>query len=343
MDISQFVFSADMIWFAIFLSAVISMLVYERWGISTGGTIVAGYLALFIVRPTQVIITLGIAVTTYLIVHKYLRPRMMLWGRRLFEVEILVALVLQTSWFIVISLLSSLTIELTFLFGIGFLLPGLMAHDMGRQGVKMTLQAAILSAIVIFGILVMLSSVISLAGVGSMVSVVNETAEFTYPIEWLIIAINLSVLFNIALYHRIGAMSIVADDAIRTGGFVTAAYFALFLAQPITLVFILLCSILTYLFVTRYLMQKAVLFGRSKLVAMFLTGFVITAVVRQLLFFIAPNLIFVSGFSVVVPTLVSLLANDAQRQGLKQTFVGLGSSTLAISCVMLLLVSFAGA
>jgi hypothetical protein len=69
---------------------------------------------------------------------------------------------------------------------------------------------------------------------------------------------------------------------------------------------------------------------------------VITAIVRQVLMFVAPDLMFVSGFSGVVPILVSLLANDAQRQGLKQTFIGVGTSTAFVSVIMLGLVFIVG-
>lgn len=340
-----YIFDAELVRLAIILSAVISLFVYERYGIAGGGTIVAGYLALFITQPTHIAVTLGIALATYWLVHKYLRPRLMLWGRRLFEAEILIALGLNSLWFLLLWYLSALTPDAALFYGIGFLLPGVMAHDMGRQGPFKTMRIVLYNALVIFGILLLVSALRDLAGIGASSIgdfVVLAQPTYSYPVEWLIIAVNISVFVNIYLYHRWGIKEPLADDAVRTGGFVTAAYLALFLGKPADIAIIVVSSLLTYGFVVYFLMPRTLLFGRSKLCAMFTTAFVITALVEWAAVGFGMDIGAVLGFNAIVPTLVALLANDAQRQGLRRTLAGAAMSTATIFTAMSALVLIFG-
>jgi poly-gamma-glutamate biosynthesis protein PgsC/CapC len=337
----DYVFDAELVRLAIFLSAVISVLVYERWGLTTGGTIVAGYLALFVTRPTHILITILIATITFLFVHRVLRPRWMLWGRRLFEVEIVVALVLQSAWFITLALLSQYHVEVSFLYGIGFLLPGIMAHDMGRQGAWLTVRLVVLSALAIFVMLMIVGVVRDFLGAGDITQggITESVGTLAYPVNWLVIGVVFSVVINIWLYHRMNASGDAADDSIRTGGFVTAAYLALFLTKPIDLVVILLCSVVTYLLVVHVFMKQAILFGRSKLVTMFLTAIIVTSGAELLIVAVTGGFVPFVGFNAIIPTIVALLANDAQRQGVRQTVVGAGAATLGVFAAMLALLT----
>ena len=134
----NYLFDAELVRLSIIFGVVISLWVYNKYGVTTGGTIVPGYLALFVLRPTQIVTTLALATATYVIVQKQLRPRWMLWGRKLFESEIVVALFFQLIWVGVITLMTPYAPQITLLYGIGFLLPGIIAHDMGRQGYQRT-------------------------------------------------------------------------------------------------------------------------------------------------------------------------------------------------------------
>lgn len=338
-------FDVELVRFAIFLSAVISLLVYERYGVSTGGTIVAGYLALWLPQPTHVLATLLIAVTTWLMVHWVLRPRLMLWGRRLFEAEIVVGLACQSLWFVLLLAGSAFNPGLMYLYGIGFLLPGIIAHDMGRQGVGKTLGLIAASTLTIFLLLVILSALRDLAALPAQF---NEPAPgalppaLAYPLTWLIVGIHMSVILNIFLYHYWNLQGNGADDSLRTGGFVTAAYLALIMSQPGDLFVIVVCSILTYLVVTQVLMRQALLFGRTKLSMMFLCGFVITALVEWTLHIVAPGFVVLSGFNAIIPTIVALLANDAQRQGVGRTAIGATFSAVGVFGMMSLLSALSG-
>jgi poly-gamma-glutamate biosynthesis protein PgsC/CapC len=335
------VLDVEMVRLAIFLSAVISLLVYERYGISTGGTIVAGYLALFVPQPTHLLVTLGMGYLTYLVVHKVLRPRFMLWGRKLFETEMVVALTLQSLWFVALMLLTPITAQTALLYGIGFLLPGIMAHDMGRQGVEKTLNVILPSTLAIFALLLVIRSLRDMLGLAGPL-VTTDALRLAFPFEWLIVAVNLSVLVNIVLYHRLFPGGQQVSEAVRTGGFVSAAYLALLVGRPLDLLVIVVCSLLTYLVVVHVLMRHFILFGRVKLGTMFISAFVITTLVEAIIGVTRPDLASFSAFNAIIPTIVALLANDAQRQGVGRTALGTGLSTAGVYATMIFLVAAFG-
>ncbi|MEA1964690.1 MAG: poly-gamma-glutamate biosynthesis protein PgsC/CapC, partial [Candidatus Aerophobetes bacterium] len=55
---------------AIGIGIVVSFLFYEIVGLSPGGIVVPGYIALFLTQPTRILITLIISLITYFIVYK---------------------------------------------------------------------------------------------------------------------------------------------------------------------------------------------------------------------------------------------------------------------------------
>lgn len=121
---------------------LLSIFFYELTEMSPGGVIVPGYFALFLNDPKRIGITLLVALLTMIIV-KFLENYMIIFGRRKFALYILVAYILKT-------LLSSL--DLNILIGgevIGILIPGILAQDISKNGIKKTIPALLILAIVI--------------------------------------------------------------------------------------------------------------------------------------------------------------------------------------------------
>ena len=328
-----YVYDVELVRLALAFGVVVSMLFYNNYGVTTGGVIVPGYLALFVLRPAHIAVTLLIALLIYWLVQKVLRPRWMLWGRKLFETEILVALILQGVWLGSLFFLAPSEQNLALLFSIGFLLPGIIAHDMGRQGIRTTLLAAIGSSLVVFGLITIVGAFRDILGLP--VSVVNRVQSapsdaLAYPQTWLLVGVVASVLASIALYHQRLFHRALLTDSLRTGGFVTAGYLALFLNNPADLAFVLICSVLTYAIVTGILMKQAILFGRSKMAVMFLTGIVVTWLAEIAISFSGLDYVPWIGFSAITPTVVALLANDAERQGPWRTLLGSSLATLLV-------------
>ena len=294
----------------IILGIVVSTIIYKRTGLTLGGVIICGYLALFVGQPLHIIVTLAIAYITYQIVYKVLQKRFMLNGRKLFEIEILVGLIFQVLLIVVIRLFRTDNIDLTILYGIGFVLPGVIAHDMGRQGAKNTIGSILLGVSIVALIIFPLSAIEELLPNlflrTSSPLLRTQPYTYTYPIQLLPIGIIVSVFIDLLAYSKLH---------MRSGGFVTAAYLALFAARPLDLIFVIVATIITFLFVQLLTSRYVLAFGRTKLGMMILSGVVISWLLEIMIINVTHGR-FVpwSGFVIIMPTIASLIANDIARE-----------------------------
>jgi hypothetical protein len=150
----------------------------------------------------------------------------------------------------------------------------------------------------------------------------DKTILYSYHTQLLIPAVIISVVVSALLF---------AWRGIRSGGFLTAAYAALFVLQPLHLVFISAVSLLVFLFVTRVLMRYTPIFGRTKFAMMVLTGLVLTWGLEVLSARLTQSaFIPFAGFSVISPMITALIANDGERQGIGRTFVGVAICTVIV-------------
>ena len=130
---------------AITLSIVFGFIISEALGILSGGLVSAGYLAFFIDQPLRIAATLGLSIFIALLVNA-ISQWLIIFGRRRFVLTILLSLV--AAWlFERFSYRMNLIPQDMRI--IGYLIPGLIANDMVRQGVIKTLLALLLSAAVI--------------------------------------------------------------------------------------------------------------------------------------------------------------------------------------------------
>lgn len=314
----------------IILGIVVSTIIYKRTGLTLGGVIVCGYLALFVGQPLHIIVTLIMSYFTYYIVYQFLQKRYMLNGRSLFEVEILVGLVLQVLWLTTINLFGLINIDLAILYGIGFVLPGVISHDMGRQGPKNTVGSILLGVLIVSLIIFPLSAIEELLPNfflrSSSPLLRTQPYTYAYPIHLLPFGIIASVVLDLLAYSKFKA---------RSGGFVTAAYLALFALRPLDLLFVVVASILTFLFV-QFLTSKLLLaFGRTKLGMMILAGVVISWLLEIIIINVTGGqFIPWSGFVVIMPTIASLIANDFAREGPYRTAVTTSLAAAGVWLVM---------
>jgi poly-gamma-glutamate biosynthesis protein PgsC/CapC len=125
------------------LGMLMSLLLTEIVGMAAGGIVVPGYIALSLHHPLELAITILVALVTLLVI-KLLSRIIILFGRRLLVVSILlgyffVFLAKQTpGW---LGFPAHLAI-----FPIGFVIPGLIAYWMERQGVIETICAMFIAA-----------------------------------------------------------------------------------------------------------------------------------------------------------------------------------------------------
>jgi len=130
---------------AIGLSIILGFLSTELLGIFTGGLISAGYLAFYVEQPWRILSTMVLSLVVYLITL-LIGKVCILYGRRRFMLTVILGILL--GW---------LYEELSFYFSgfsqdlriIGYIIPGLMANDMCKQGVLRTVVMVLVCAILI--------------------------------------------------------------------------------------------------------------------------------------------------------------------------------------------------
>lgn len=199
-------FSVDIVRLTIILGLVISTLIYKRTGNTMGGILIPGYLALYFTQPLHIFSTLLIASLTYYIVHQRLKKIYMLNGRRLFEVEILMALILQITFSAILTLLGGTNSSWALLYGIGFVIPGLIAHEIGRQGLVKTLTTTLFGTLLVFVIITPLAAVErTLPDSWTLINISPllraQPFSYAYAIGLLPIAIVISVMVDMLLYR----------------------------------------------------------------------------------------------------------------------------------------------
>ena len=121
---------------AIGIGMVISLFLTETLGVMAGGIIVPGYFALYLQNPIQVIITFIISLITYLVIF-ILSKFLLIYGRRRLILCLLVGFFLG---YIFRIFMSELSIHLNY---IGFIIPGLVASWMDRQGITRTVSVIV--------------------------------------------------------------------------------------------------------------------------------------------------------------------------------------------------------
>ncbi len=129
------------------LGLVVSLVFSETLGLAAGGMVVPGYMALMIHDPGRIAGTILVSLLTYYFI-RLLSNFMFIYGRRRTVVIIIVGFLF--GWlsreFLMIGLPDGQTLEFQ---AIGYIIPGLIANWMERQGVLQTLTTMIVAAVVV--------------------------------------------------------------------------------------------------------------------------------------------------------------------------------------------------
>lgn len=128
------------------IGLAVSLLFTELFGVAAGGMIVPGYLALFLTRPLEVLLTLAAGFITFAIVHA-LSSIVIVYGRRRTVLMILLGYLVGT---LIRWATRDLTPEIPDDYTvIGFIIPGLIAIWLDRQGVLQTLCSLVTASVVV--------------------------------------------------------------------------------------------------------------------------------------------------------------------------------------------------
>ncbi len=140
-----------MLWISVGIGLVISLLFAEWLGLTAGGIVVPGYIALFWNKPLQIVGTI-IAALFALAVLKIISTRTFVYGRRRLVLTILLGF-LFGSLLRYVAAYSGLSHYVS-LDPIGYVIPGLLAYWMEKQGFVETISALVVaSALVRFAII----------------------------------------------------------------------------------------------------------------------------------------------------------------------------------------------
>lgn len=313
----DYLLSSEWVRFAFVLGIAVSMVMYEKRHLTTGSIVVPGYIAVFILHPLVIVATFVNALVTYALVNHVLRRYVLLYGRTKFTVLAVTSTLIQMA-------MSQVTPAATWLWksdvpmfvGVGYIVPALIAHDMARQGIRKT-TTAVLVAGAIVATPIALAILFRVPGVNDLAPI-DGYGEIAIEARWIPVAMALAVVGSWAVAHNHG---------LRSGGFVGAAFAAMFLGNPMQVVIALVVAAITWLFVTRVLMNHMILFGRRKFSSML----IVSSMLSWWSLWIGVNVFGPSwqanygvGSLALTPLLLpGLLANDAQRTSPRKVIMGL--------------------
>ena len=138
---------------AIGLGVLISLFFLETFGAAAGGIVVAGYVAMYLHQPITILATLSISLIVFIIV-KFLGNFMFIYGRRRMVITVLLGFII--GWMaryygIFANLSSDYSVNV-----IGFIIPGLIANSMERQGIVKTLSIMFVAAVIVRFLLILI-------------------------------------------------------------------------------------------------------------------------------------------------------------------------------------------
>ncbi len=318
---TDYVFRPEVVRVALVVGVVISVLFYERVQLTTGGAVVPAYLALSLPAPLHVLSTLVAGYVTYVLVSVVLSRRLILYGRRKFELEVLVGLGLVALLTVAASTLDGVDASLSGLAALGFLVPGVLAHDMSRQKPGKTVVAVLVTTGILGAFVYLYSSLLAISPLRDVppVAVASLTG---YPRELLLPAAAASVLIGMLVFDRAG---------LRSGGFISGTYLALVAPRWADLLFAVGAAGLTWLLVVKVIMPRLLVFGRRKLSTMVLVGSIVAWTLEVLVTTLTAGAYTPwQGLPVMALMVPALLANDAQRQGWEKTVWGAAATSLGV-------------
>ena len=314
----DYLFSSEIVRFAFVFGICVSMMLYERLHLTTGSIVVPGYIAVFLVYPMVVVATFVNALLSYAIMNHFLRKHFMLYGRTKFTLMALISISIQT---VMLKLSPSgpwlWESNIPLFVGAGYVVPALIAHDMGRQGIKRTTKAVLLAGVIV-SLPIALALLLQLKGVNDLAPLAGF-GTMSIANRWIPTAVLLSALGSFGVAHNYN---------LKAGGFVGAAYVGMFMGDPYQVAVAFTIAIVTFLIVRYVLMNVLILFGRRKFSAMLLTS----SMLSWTLLWVGPsffsarvtNHLDLASMALTPLFVPGLLANDMDRTSPLRVVTGCG-------------------
>jgi poly-gamma-glutamate biosynthesis protein PgsC/CapC len=134
-----------MVELALGLGIALNLLFTEVLGLTSGGLVVPGYLALHLAQPARLLATIAVGGLTFAAVRYGLMRLVVLYGRRRFGVTILTGFVLHGLYTIALSSAPA-PADLRV---VGYIVPGLIANTALAQGFWATIGTTLVIAVLV--------------------------------------------------------------------------------------------------------------------------------------------------------------------------------------------------
>ena len=125
------------------IGMVLSLFLTETLGVTAGGIIVPGYIAMNLENPERLVITFGISIITFLLI-KLLSQYIMVYGKRRLVLALLIGFLL--GYLSHSENILTAGLGTTEFMVIGNIIPGLIANWMDRQGVLRTISTVLITS-----------------------------------------------------------------------------------------------------------------------------------------------------------------------------------------------------
>ena len=125
------------------IGMVLSLFLTETMGVTAGGIIVPGYIAMNLENPERLVITFGVSIITFLLI-KLLSQFIMIYGKRKLVLALLIGFLL--GYLSRSENMITAGLGTTEFMVIGNIIPGLIANWMDRQGVLRTISTVLITA-----------------------------------------------------------------------------------------------------------------------------------------------------------------------------------------------------
>ena len=125
------------------IGMVLSLFLTETLGVTAGGIIVPGYIAMNLENPERLVITFGVSIITFLLI-KLLSQYIMIYGKRRLVLALLIGFLL--GYLLRLENMITAGLGTTEFMVIGNIIPGLIANWMDRQGVLRTISTVLITA-----------------------------------------------------------------------------------------------------------------------------------------------------------------------------------------------------
>ncbi|MGN0422548.1 MAG: poly-gamma-glutamate biosynthesis protein PgsC [Lachnospiraceae bacterium] len=148
---------ATYFYLALVIGLFISLLAEEFFGVSVGGMIVPGYLAIVCDDIAQIALIFAVSFLIYFIINYILPKFVILFGKRKFVATLIVGVIIKLTLELFFPLV--LPFEIMEFRGIGVITPALIANTYSKQGIRYTVPGVLIAAYLTFGVVSLLLAV----------------------------------------------------------------------------------------------------------------------------------------------------------------------------------------